>query len=166
MFNIDDVADGLTSGLEYSPPLGMFYVGSAAMSLLFWYVAPGMSRFIDWPLIFVTGGITLLMKGLLYFRKESDGVLPSLQDAMMLPQPVQNTKTAVISHEDEPLVVQVALFMKTFGLGFILLFPASIVFLIILPKLPSGDVNIAFLLQGTMWLVGWYLVTKYKGSNF
>jgi hypothetical protein len=166
MFNLDDFADSLTSGLEYSPPLGMFYVGSAAMSLLFWYVAPGMSRFIDWPLIFVTGGITLLMKGQLFFRKESDGVLPSLQDAMMLPQPVQTTKTAVISHEDEPLVVQIALFMKTFGLGFVLLFPASIVFLIILPELRGGDLHFAFLVQVTMWLVGWYVVTKYKGSNF
>jgi hypothetical protein len=81
------ILDDFTGDFEYHPRRGAVYlcVGIAALSV--WLFSPPASRTAITPLVFGTGSLALLLKGIYMFRKSSEGIALSLEDMEWLSEP-------------------------------------------------------------------------------
>ena len=102
--------------LEYHPRRAMLYLGLAVAAMCFWIFSPQVAKFSTVPLVFVLGGLTLVLKGVFLLRKSSEGLGLSQQEHDQLSDP-SNRKSL------PSLPNQAAQIVQDFGVGALLLWP-------------------------------------------
>jgi hypothetical protein len=108
--------ENFAGDLEYHPRRAAIYLILAASSVCFWAFSPTTSKFTPVPLIFVLGGLTLLIKGIFLLRPSSEGIGLSDSELTELTTSAQRKKFPSIPS-------QAAQIVQDFGAGGLLLWP-------------------------------------------
>ena len=112
----DSLLENLAGDLEYHPRRAAVYLAIAAGAICFWIYSPSDTKFQYLPLVFGLGGLGLLAKGALLFRKSSEGIGLSEEDISKLSG---SYKRKVLP----PVPSQAAQILQDFAAGPLLLWP-------------------------------------------
>ena len=110
------VFDNLAGDLEYHPRRAVIYLGLAVAALCFWFLLTDDTKFTIVPLVIALGSLALLLKGVFFLRKVSEGLGLSVHDLAKLSD----------SSNRKPLpsvASQTAQIVQDFGAGGLLLWP-------------------------------------------
>jgi hypothetical protein len=91
--------ENFAGDLEYHPRRGLLYPGLAIAAECFWIFSSYEARFTAIRLVFLSGGLALLLKGIFLFRKSSEGIGLSLQKATQLPDSAPGEDPTVYSRK-------------------------------------------------------------------
>ncbi|HEX3544243.1 MAG TPA: hypothetical protein VHT31_06925 [Candidatus Acidoferrum sp.] len=108
--------ENFAGDLEYHPRRGLLYPGLAIAAECFWIFSSYEARFTAIRLVFLSGGLALLLKGIFLFRKSSEGIGLSLQKATQLPDSTPGKTLPSIP-------ANAAQALQDFGTGSLLLWP-------------------------------------------
>jgi hypothetical protein len=110
------VWEDLAADLEYHPKRGLLYLCLAAAAFAFWACSSPDHRVTSAPLVFLVGGVALLLKGLFLFRKSSEGLALTQYQLDELSAP-SNRKVL------PPVSILAAQIIQDFGTGALLAWP-------------------------------------------
>src|SRR5438309_2246962 len=79
--------ENFANNLEYHPKRGMLYLGLGVAAVCFWVFVPSENKLTATPLVFGGGGVTLLLKGVLFLRKSSEGLALTQHELAQLSDP-------------------------------------------------------------------------------
>ena len=108
--------ENFAGDLEYHPGRALLYLSLATAALCFWIFSPSQKKFTAIPLVFALGNLTLLLKGIFFLRKSSEGLGLSEQELGNLSDPTNRKRLPSIAS-------QAAQIVQDFGTGAFLLWP-------------------------------------------
>ena len=108
--------ENLAGDLEYHPRRAAVYLSLGAAALCFWMVSPVETKFTTIPLVFALGSLTVLLKGVFFLRKSSEGLGLTQPELANLSGP-SNRKSLPSVNSQAGQIVQ------DFGAGPLLLWP-------------------------------------------
>jgi hypothetical protein len=108
--------ENFAGDLEYHPRRAALYLILAIAAFGFWFFSPAEARFAATPLVFALGALTLLAKGIFFFRRSSEGLGLDQRDVAALSDPANRKQLPSIP-------VQAAQVLQDFGTGALLLWP-------------------------------------------
>jgi hypothetical protein len=110
--------DELIGDLEYHPKRGVLYLGLGAASLCYWIFTPPDDRFSTTPLLFGLGSLALLLKGVFFLRRSSEGIDTSQQGLKLsLKEAPQIYNAPAGKQRSPPVAVLAAQLVQDFGAG-------------------------------------------------
>lgn len=112
----DSLLENLAGDLEYHPRRAILYLAIAAATTSFWIFSPSENKLEYVPLVFALGGLALLVKGILLFRKSSEGIGLSENE-------ISNLSGTYKRKNLPPMPSQAAQLLQDFGAGPLLLWP-------------------------------------------
>jgi hypothetical protein len=108
--------ENFAGDLEYHPRRAILYLSLATAALCFWVFLPSETKFTAIPLVLALGSLTLLLKGIFFLRKSSQGLGLSEQGLANLSGPTNRKRLPSIA-------TQAAQIVQDFGTGAFLLWP-------------------------------------------
>jgi hypothetical protein len=148
--------EDLAGDLEYHPKRGLLYLSLGVAALCVWIAVSADTRFTPIPLVFALGSLALLLKGVFFFRKTSEGLGITQLEVAQLADP--STRKSLPS-----IPILAAQVLQDFGAGVLLLGPVLHTFRSLNESrtLPSLSV---FLMGAALFCVGWG-VRRLKASE-
>lgn len=151
------VFDNLIGDLEYHPKRGVLYLVLSVGAVCLWVLAPPDKKLSLVPLVFGAGSLTLLLKGVFFLRKTSDGIGNSSQGLGLSHHEVARFSATSPKRTLPSIPALAAQVIQDFGAGALFLGPALRVINSIndyRTNLPSFEV---LLTGGGLFLVGWFI---------
>jgi hypothetical protein len=108
--------ENFAGDLEYHPRRAVLYLALGTIALCSWIFSASETKFTVIPLVFLLGGLTLLLKGIFLLRKSSEGLGLSHQEISNLSDPSKRKSLPSIP-------AQAAQIAQDFGTGSFLLWP-------------------------------------------
>lgn len=102
--------ENFAGDLEYHPRRVLLYLGLAAAALCCWIFAPPEAKFNTIPLVFLVGGLALILKGIFLLRESSERIGLTSSDFDELSNPANRKKLPSIPN-------QAAQIVQDFGTG-------------------------------------------------
>jgi hypothetical protein len=109
--------DELIGDLEYHPKRGLLYLGLGTASLCYWIFTPPDDRFSTAPLLFGLGSLALLLKGVFFLRRSSEGIDTSQQGLKLSQTEAPEIYSAPPGKQLPPVPVLAAQTVQDFGAG-------------------------------------------------
>jgi hypothetical protein len=144
----DFLLENLAGDLEYHPRRAILYFGLGAVFLGLWFFSTPDIKFTTIPLVFALGGLTLLVKGIFFLRKSSEGLGLTQRELSSLSNPSNRKALPNIPN-------QAAQVFQDFGAGPLLVWPLLHVAKSVNEGSSAPRVFPVFCIGGIIFFAGW-----------
>ena len=142
------LVEQLAGDLEYHPRRAILYFGLGAVFIGLWFFSSPATKFTTIPLVFALGSLTLLVKGIFFLRKSSEGLGLTQHELSSLSDPSNRKSLPTVTN-------QAAQIFQDFGVGPLLLWPVLNVIKGVNDSSNGPPVFPVFCIGGVFFLLGW-----------